>query len=194
MGGKFISIKCSTAEIKKKTATLRSKISPEQLDAVMRAKAEQIKTFMVANTPVGKIQRKGGPTRDGWVIKQNKLASYSVRNYKKTMLYLEMGTQSPIVPKAGNARGLLYIPLTQAGYDSYMANRVHQAKVRRAERKGQQPPPKQKRSGLKRGVDYVFAKSVKGKTPLNLRKKVAPSITNIFIKEYLKSVGQTIKK
>ena len=194
MGGKFISIKCSVAEIKKRTATLRSKITPEQLDAVMKAKAEEIKAFMVTNTPVGKIQRKGGPTRDGWVIRQNQVASYSVRNYKKTMLYLEMGTKSPIVPKAGNVRGLLYIPLTQAGYDSYMANRVYQAKVRRADRKGQEPPPKQKRAKLKRGVDYVFAKSVKGKAPLNLRKMVSPSITNIFIKEYLKSVGQTIKK
>lgn len=194
MGGKFISIKCSVAEIKKKTATLRSKITPEQLDAVMKAKAEEIKAFMVANTPVGSIQRKGGPTRDGWIIRQNKVASYSVRNYKKTMLYLEMGTKSPIVPKSSNFKGFLYIPLTQAGYDSYMNHRVHQAKVRRALRKGKDAPERPNRGGLKRGFDYVFARMVKGKTPLNLRKKVSPSITNIFIKEYLKSVGQTIKK
>jgi hypothetical protein len=193
MGGKFITILCNTDAIKKKTATLRSKLNPAQFDSVMRAKAEEIKTYMYTNTPVGKISRKGGPTREGWIIRQNKVASYSVRNYKKTMLYLELGTKSPIVPKASNPRGLLYIPLTQAGYDSYMKNRAYQSKVRKAERRGKTPPAGPRRVGLKRGFDYVFAKSVSGKTPLNLRKKISPSITNIFIKKYLKTVGQSLK-
>lgn len=185
--GKFISILCNTSVIKARTASLRNKITPEQLDGVMSSKAQEIKSFMVANTPVGKFRRGAGPnTRDSWLIRKNAAASYSVRNYKKQMLWLEEGTISPITPVRAR---LLYIPLSQSGYDSYRAVLAYRARVKRADRKGLKAPKRKEGLKLRFGVDYIFAKQTRGITALNLRKKIRPSITNAFIKQYLKTIS-----
>lgn len=183
--GRFISILSNTSVIKKKTASLRHKLSASQLDAVMKAKAEEIRTFMVANTPVGKFNRGGTNTRDSWVIRKNAEASYSVRNYKKTMLFLEYGTKTPIVPVSAKR---LYIPLTQAGYDSYRSRMAYKQRAARAERRGLPVPQRRQGEKLRYGRDYILVKQAKGIAALNLRKKVKPAITNIFIKSYLKGI------
>ena len=114
--GRFISILCKVDTIKTRIKNLEKKLSAEELDKVMYAKANELYRFMVDNTPVNsRYTRKGVNTRDSWVIKKNTNASYSVRNYKKQMLWLEEGTKSPILPVRAK---ILYIPLNQRGYDS----------------------------------------------------------------------------
>lgn len=194
----MISVKVSFDKIRSKMSKIAQGLSVEKLDEVAKARAEMMRDDFKEQTPV----RWTGKTRNGWVLIHNRMGSWSVRNYKKAMTYLLLGTPShgPVSKKK------MFIPLNAAAADAYRAKVAFDRRAERALKRGQKVPIRRKpQSGLKYGVDYVLVPYVKGVTPINLSsrgwyvkssngsiKLGGTGVSDKFIQDYFRRVKQSL--
>jgi len=133
----MIRIRANTAPARTAVVKVQSGLTPAEIDPVIDRVGLQVFADVVQHTP----KKWFGQVRAGWTIQKPGLGQRIVVNRNKVMLFLEEGTANAgtgfIVPKI---KKFLYIPLTRSAAAGW-------------------------HSGLKRGIDYIMKKAVRGIAP-----------------------------
>jgi len=139
---------------------IRAALMPGQLDLVVRKAAWITRNRLIAQTP----KRWTGMTRRGWTVTRRGAGRYSVWNRsEKVMLFLEKGTRSHGPKRAKR----LFVPLTRKAALAgprvvYRANKEMALKKAFGVHTGRKQMP------FKVGVDFVWAKRVRGIKAMNI--------------------------
>lgn len=188
----MLSYKVSFGRIKSKMSKLALGLSAQKVDAVTKARAEEMQKDFKEQTPV----RWTGKTRNSWVLIHNKTGSWSVRNYKTAMKYLLRGTSS----HGPSTKPRMFIPLNARAAEAYRARAAYNKRAERAERRGGSVPTRREGAKLVYKVDYILARFVKGVKPTTFRSRgvwfggtstpSAPS--DRFVRDYIKNLKKSL--
>lgn len=152
-----ITVEFSSKEVHDKLRKLKAALTPSAQHGVVRKAADLWRTRLTLRTP----RRWTGNTAQGWRVVELPGGEVAVNNPTKAMLYLEKGTKAHGPRKAKR----LFIPLTrkaaQAGAKGVMAQNRAASNAALWASYGQNKKKKIKLPFVY-GVDYIFAKRVKG--------------------------------
>lgn len=149
----ILRLRANTSIAKRRLTALRRALSPAAQDTVIRKIAWVWHARMVQRTP----KRWTGQVRRDWVVQTIPIRSgahYRVGNGNKVMVYLEYGTQAHGPKRAKR----LFVPLTRRAAMAGPRVVMEDLLMARASREQGQNV----RARFRPGVDYVWAKWVRG--------------------------------
>jgi hypothetical protein len=157
--------------------SIRDAMLPSKMDMVVRKSAWVTRNRLVKQTP----KRWSGQTRKGWTVTRRGSGRYSVWNRsEKVMMFLEKGTRAHGPKKAKR----LFVPLTRKAALAgpkvvYRANKEMSLKIAFGVHTSR------KRMPFRPGVDFVWAKRVKGIKALKIVEKNRP-LAQVTLKAHMR--------